>query len=98
MTDYAFSDADLARIIDGTDTALRDLARLNVQVQGHEEAMIRVNNSDAGAVMRQRLGIWNDDFGRVRGALEQLNQKVAAVRHANTRAADHARDQAGSGT
>lgn len=94
---FHFSDADLARIIEGTHTAIGDLNRLNGQVQAHESALIAANQSDSGTVMRQRLAIWTDDFNRVIGDLTELNGRVDALRQSNRRTASQAVDTAGSG-
>jgi hypothetical protein len=91
---FHFSDADLARIVDGTHTAIGDLNRLNSQVQGHEQSLIAANRSDSGQLMSQRLQIWNDDFNKVIGDLNDLNTRVDALRRTNQRTADHASDNA----
>jgi hypothetical protein len=94
---FHFSDADLVRIISGTNSAIADLNRLNSQVQAHESALITANQSTSGQVMRQRLAIWTDDFNRVIGDLNELNGRVESLRQANLRTAEHAHGEAGSG-
>jgi hypothetical protein len=94
---FHFSDADLARIIEGTNTAIGDLNRLNSQVQAHESALIAANQSDSGQIMRQRLTIWTDDFNLVVGDLNQLNQRVESLRQANLRTGEQAQGAAGAG-
>ncbi len=93
--DYHFSDGDLARIIDGTNTAIGELQRLNAQVQAHEQSLIAANQSTSGKIMQQRLAIWNDDFGLTVRDLNELNGRVENLRHTNVRTGTDADGDAG---
>jgi hypothetical protein len=93
--DYHFSDGDLARIIDGTNTAIGELQRLNSQVQVHEQSLIAANQSTSGKIMQQRLAIWNDDFGLTVRDLNELNGRVENLRHTNVRTSTDADGDAG---
>jgi protein tyrosine phosphatase len=93
--DYHFSDGDLARIIDGTNTAIGELQRLNGQVQAHEQSLIAANQSTSGKIMQQRLAIWNDDFGLTVRDLNELNGRVESLRHTNVRTSTDADGNAG---
>jgi len=92
---YHFSDGDLARIIDGTNTAIGELQRLNAQVQVHEQSLIAANQSTSGKIMQQRLAIWNDDFGLTVRDLNELNGRVENLRHTNVRTSTSADGDAG---
>jgi hypothetical protein len=93
--DYHFSDGDLARIIDGTNTTIGELQRLNAQVQAHEQSVIAANQSTSGRIMQQRLAIWNDDFGLTVRDLTELNGRVDNLRRGNLRTSDDADGSAG---
>jgi hypothetical protein len=94
---YAFSDADLNTIINGTNDAISSLHSVNSRVQGTGQEASTVNRSDSGGRMDTRLYEWMTDFHKLIGDLTSLNSKAEGLRRANLNAAHEATEIANSG-
>jgi hypothetical protein len=94
---YAFSDADLNTIINGTNDAIASLNLVNSRVQGTGQEASTVNRSASGARMDSRLHEWMTDFHALVGELTALNHKAEGLRRVNINAAHESTAIANSG-
>ena len=79
MAQYHYQASSLNTIIRGTQDAIEHMDTLNTQVQSSGAAIDSFNQSDSGRKMTFTLDEWNGDFGKIRGNLQQLNEKATAL-------------------
>jgi uncharacterized protein YukE len=91
---YHYQASSLQKIIGGTQEALSRMDSLNSKVQASSSDIYTANNSQSGQLFSQGLQDWNQDFAKVRNALESLNGKVTGLLNQTTNTDSDATGQA----
>lgn len=90
LAGFGMDEAMLRQIIDGTQQYLEQMDGVNTNVSTQASAILSVNTSDSGQILQGRLNQWAEEFGQIRGALQDLNNKVVGIRDLGAGTSDDA--------
>jgi hypothetical protein len=70
----------LQQIITASGNGYTEMGSLNAQVQNAGDVIRSAQISDSGSVIVRRLQVWNEDWQSIAARLQDLNQRVTAMR------------------
>jgi hypothetical protein len=91
---YGMTTEQLNQIINATSESITRMHGVWSQVYAHASSIVSVNNSDSGRITQRDLETWSNDYSKIVGDLEALNEKVTRLRDANLSTTDEAADRA----
>jgi hypothetical protein len=95
---YGMNDDQLVQIINHTSNACQQIKQVESIVTAQVNPYRVANNSQSGKLVGETLDEWTSECAQIEAALDQLNQKVAAMRQVNRSAEENTTSIASHGS